>query len=75
MFKNIIISILSTGWATSLPFFYGKQEWSVVIFAVVCVTCIQIDDLVNDIKAHRRFKRKLAAELKAADREAQKKIG
>ena len=75
MFKNIIIGILSAGWITSLPFFYGEWDWFIVIATVVVIACIQIEDFVKDIKAHRRFKRKLAAELRAANREAQRKIG
>ena len=75
MFKNIVIAILSAGWITSLPFFYGKREWFIVIATVVAITCIQIEDLVNDLKAYMSWKKKLAEALEAADREVQKKIG
>lgn len=75
MFKNIVIAILAAGWITSLPFFYGDRELFIVIATVVAVACIQIEDMVNDIRAHLYWKKKLAEELEAAGREVQKKIG
>lgn len=75
MFKNIVIAILAAGWITSLPFFYGRWDWFIVIVALVAIACVEIEDLVNDIRANRRFKRKVAKELEAAGREVQKKIG
>lgn len=75
MFKNIIIGILSAGWITSLPFFYGEWDWFIIIATAVIIACIQIDGFVDDVKEHKRFMRKLDAELRAANREAQRKIG
>ena len=75
MFKNIVIAMLSAGWVMSLPFFYGKGELFIVVATVVLIVCVEIEDLTNDIKAHLRWKKKLAAELEAAGREARKKIG
>ena len=75
MFKNIIIGILSAGWITSLPFFYSEGDWFIIIATAVIIACIQIDGFVDDVKEHKRFMRKLDAELRAANREAQRKIG
>ena len=75
MFKNIVIGILSAGWITSLPFFYGEWDWFIIIATAVIIACIQIDGFVDDVKEHKRFMRKLDAGLRAANREAQRKIG
>lgn len=75
MFKNVVIAILAAGCIISLPFFYGKWEWFIVIATVVLIVCVEIEDLINDIKAHLRWKKKLAEELEAAGREVRKKIG
>ena len=50
MFKNIIIGILSAGWITSLPFFYGEWDWFIIIATAVSIACIQIDGFMDDVK-------------------------
>ena len=75
MLKNVVIAILAADRIISFPFFYGKENLFIVIATVAFIVCVEMEDLINDIQTHRSWKKKLAAELDRANREAQKKIG